>query len=852
MGAAKKQDVAQNALAVAVLAAAAALIGLALFAPLYTDEITWKHLLARTLIEGGKVVSLGPQCPSSFTTPLPFVFYPAALFYTLAFSQLGLLGLKVSGIVIAAAWLLRGYLLLARTEAGRAGALRRLATLAAPQMVGVVPLTLVMARSEPLMLHCIAGFVTFPLFAPIGSLQTRRRRVVALLGFFFLTSVFYYSHPKALFFTPLVIVSGLATFSSRTRPVFGALAVAGTLLSAFSGVRLAAAYTRCDEAPIVAGTLARYTLNPRLAISAPLTFLSKGLANLQVHATGVAQSMTLTAAPPGHWLPGVDVTPLVDTANVVTRVVLYGLQVGAPLLVLASLLFVRDPRVRLRVLLAAAIELGLFGNAFTANHHAFYMSGFTVGVSVVVVWLTCSALAEARAPLRRRHAALLTAGGALLQIVALFSAVVTLHALGPPLVRLAHLDGSLIPDQPGSAPVFGAARERGRIRDHAERCGIRGDDSTHLVVDDVTLFGFEHLHRPFMLVNSSDTNMWMPDFPGVKNLELLRASQVPGIIARCVYFPSALAFRTKRSGDYCCVSAKDLELAELPRGERVGFEAGGRGAAYVGTGWLWADDQGRWTDGPVAELRFAAPPGEVVTGLDLQMTASLFGARRLQEVDVALNGVRVGVVHLTPWDNGPDTFHHVALRPPARLRSENLLTLRPSDIRTAKELGLNDDEHALGVHLRALALDLDLPRLRRGERVTFAIGGTGAALVRSGWSWPEDHGRWSVGPASEIVFAVAPDEAVTRLHLQLRAALGGQRDAQDVEVSLNGIILGTVRLAVSDGPERARSLPLSSGADLLPRNVLTFRPMDVRPPSEVGVDGDERPLGIQLEALWLE
>src|SRR5262249_2061270 len=77
-----------------------ATLGLTFLAPLYTDEIGSRSELSRTLAEGGRLITLLPQCPSSWRSPLPVSWYPGAVLYAALFSWLGLMGLKISGILL--------------------------------------------------------------------------------------------------------------------------------------------------------------------------------------------------------------------------------------------------------------------------------------------------------------------------------------------------------------------------------------------------------------------------------------------------------------------------------------------------------------------------------------------------------------------------------------------------------------------------------------------------------------------------------------------------------------------------------------------------------------------------------
>ncbi len=109
-----------TALSVAVLVGWSLTLALGLFVPVYTDEVASKAQVVRPLVEGGRVLTLFPQCPSSWSAPLPATWAPAALLYYLAFGKLGLLGYRIASLVVALAWLLGVAWVLARTTRSRA------------------------------------------------------------------------------------------------------------------------------------------------------------------------------------------------------------------------------------------------------------------------------------------------------------------------------------------------------------------------------------------------------------------------------------------------------------------------------------------------------------------------------------------------------------------------------------------------------------------------------------------------------------------------------------------------------------------------------------------------------------
>ena len=87
------------------LASAALMLLLALalitgfFVPLLSDEVSTHLGNARLFEEHGTVMTLLPQCTSTWVQRVPVTLYPGGVLLTLAYENVGLVGLKISGIV---------------------------------------------------------------------------------------------------------------------------------------------------------------------------------------------------------------------------------------------------------------------------------------------------------------------------------------------------------------------------------------------------------------------------------------------------------------------------------------------------------------------------------------------------------------------------------------------------------------------------------------------------------------------------------------------------------------------------------------------------------------------------------
>lgn len=556
---------------VLALTAFGALLLLSLWVPLYTDEIATKLQLARALDEGGMLVSMLPQCATSHLRPLPLVWWPAAAIYKVAFGGLGLLGLRLSGIVVAALTCAAGWLALRRVGGGPRARVHRYALFVAMQAVGLAPLAFASARSEGVLVLCLVLFTGFALGGWAARATSPLVRAGLVVGFLVLTSVFTYTHSKAIFFAPLVVVTAVLAFP-KARPAYLATALVGALLVIGGSYRHVRSTSGCQESPSVQTFFDALVASPALAASDPKSFLALADKDVVEAASRTVETMSLAWTYEAGWLapdpekkPADEpLPPVARIGNAATWLVLRGAQVLLVFAVLGALVGLplsRSRRTRRPLAFSLTLLVGLVAHLAFAKHWPFYHSPFLVAVTSLLVAVLGSVLlgpirVETRdSPgFRRVLRHVVTA----VVVLAAVSAAGTLLHLGPRLVHAAAHVGTALPDQPTSTPAFAYGGERAKIRAHAETCGIRGDGATHLVVDDATLFAFEDLRRPYHLFYVSDRGVWAGDRKGEANVAFLRDIGATGIIARCGFFPTALAAKAKTAGDYCCVGPEDL------------------------------------------------------------------------------------------------------------------------------------------------------------------------------------------------------------------------------------------------------------------------------------------------------
>lgn len=544
-----------DAVSWAAIIAFVATISLGIIVPIYVDEVATKLVQARFLAEGGQMLSLFPQCSAGFILDTPLTWYPAALVFAGLYGHLQPLGIRIAGLAVFAAWLavFTGWIFLASTDARQR--LRAVAGMAAILGLGVLPLTMVLARPEQWLLLVVTSFLL--LAAGAGRVAAYLGRIggpAALLSaFLLLTSLLNYAHPKALFFLPFVLVAAWYVFGKEQKWLLGA-AVAFALFCAYQTFHFAQVATQCEEAPILSGILRAQTTSVTLLLEDPAAFLGEVSTNLLAAPGRIAAHGVFQSAYQSAWLPPVPFAAEssgVHAINLATTGIWYLALLFSVLL--PPLVFFLTPGQLENAtgrLLAPALWIGLVGHLALYKEWNFYGGTLVLPIAGLLLVHSLGRLRSLASP-----AWLASGVFASVFLLLLASIAVLTQQLAPRLLQVARTAAELPSNQPYSVNAFAYPEARHRIRSLAEDCGVPGDGATRLVVDDLSYFAFTGLRQPIHLGFLAPGG-WGADIAG-KTGDLLVGMQSEGIIARCDLMGPEFRYQTMREGNLCCVDLKD-------------------------------------------------------------------------------------------------------------------------------------------------------------------------------------------------------------------------------------------------------------------------------------------------------
>ncbi|AZL71413.1 hypothetical protein EJA05_07570 [Pseudomonas oryziphila] len=488
-----------------------------------------------------------PQCASSLGHAVAWVFYPAASILSLIFQDMNPLGIRVSGVVGALVWFALLAWWCSRQQHGQWS--WRFTLILAFGAMGVVPYLWVMSRPEQFMLLPLLVFCVAALHGPEKEKWVQRTLLLMLMVV--LLSVFFYVHPKSIFFTPFFLVVvwvGTRNFSVWVR---GGLLIY-TFVLAVQALADANTLSACQDAPVVREVLGSNVVNPGLLFENPYLFFRGLIKNLVYFFPNMGQHLIFSPTFQSGWLPPLEGSPswlMLLNAVVWGAVCLFiALSHAAALIGLLFAIYRRS--VTSPLLLAALLAAADVLNAMLYNGQNFYAAIQYVPIAMMIsVLLFNESQGKAIAswlPAWESKAALMAAGLASLSLIALMSLVT------PSLLRSADLQRAEIWGQPLSVPVFNTEAHMNAIREVGRMCHIPERSASFVVVDHMTYFVYRKNVRP-VHVHYVSERAYGGDLLG-KLIPFLKAHGSPGVVSRCDWIPGEMR-GIEKVGEmgYCCV-----------------------------------------------------------------------------------------------------------------------------------------------------------------------------------------------------------------------------------------------------------------------------------------------------------
>ncbi|MCE3046338.1 hypothetical protein [Legionella sp. 16cNR16C] len=527
-----------------------------IFLPLYPDEVVTKWTTARFFEESGKTLSLFSQCQKSTGVAISWVFYPAALVYSIMYKQLLPLGLRISGLVIGFLWLSGIAYWCFKSIKPRLNAAYFLAALIAASLaLGVMPYNFIMARSEQPLIFIILLCFLYCLFWK-NSFSARMQCLAGLI-FVVLASCFFYIHPKSIFFLPFMMT--VAYYISDKGPrALQVLLVLIPVVLAYKTFQIANLMANCEETPLLNSILGSNTLSPALLWESPLAFFQEGLLNLKDVPSKIVNHLVFQPYYQSSWLPSAEVSGVAAQGlNLGIKTLLYLLIIGSHLGALGLFIYCLLKRlVTMPILLGGVLALGSLGSWFFTRIWNFYGASQLLPLSLMLI------LSLPLAALQKRFVSRFNSVSIILILFASLSMAILVRNYLPVLILNSKSTTADISGQYLSIPVFGASQHIKTLNELAKECKLPSENVKNLVVDHMTYFAFKNVPNPIHVLYVSES-VYGQDLTNGRLKPFLSKIDSPGLIIRCSYLPPQLGElpRSEKNG-YCCINLQQLSKVD--------------------------------------------------------------------------------------------------------------------------------------------------------------------------------------------------------------------------------------------------------------------------------------------------
>ena len=523
-----------------------------LLVPIYSDEVAIHMSKARFFLEGGRLVTLFPQCDTLPTTQVPLTWYPAAILYGFVYALPGGLGLRLTGIALGLSYLSLIWFWVGKLfqDAKWKSIFRTL--IIAINGLGVLPLILILARSEQVLVLSMLLLCFFSISWCTAETDSRRLKTLKVLAFLLLVSTFYYTHPKSLFFSPFVAISAFYIFRKENLYVKSAI-FSAVVFAAYQALQQAKSLD-CPHAPLISKALSQVTIDFHLLSTNALKFFEIGGNNILRSLGAVVERLLFASSYQSAWLPGLDAPEPASGILFLNLAIEKSLILGVACMLLMLLFQLTRQLVRRQISREIALAVGLLvgllvhGFVYNVNSWHFYTPGLIIPIFTIMFLLVVpSSLTHTKFGERVWY--YVSCYGAVLSLVSI--ACLSLLVF-PPLLKAVQENKYVISGQPLSTSIFLDKNQKTDLLALASSCSISADSSRRLVLDGRAYFQFKNQREPINVLYISEFGFGA-DIAN-KTKAFLNKIDSDGLISRCDYLPEALNGDVVKRGDMCCVS----------------------------------------------------------------------------------------------------------------------------------------------------------------------------------------------------------------------------------------------------------------------------------------------------------
>ena len=514
------------------------------YVPVYGDELIVAISGSRGALDGWRVGGVWIRCPNNFSSPIPLALLPGRMLAWLFYLPMSTpLATRLAGIttfvcwITALAWATRRFLI------PETSYIRILSVVISLSFIGLLPFMAVLTRPETYLAIAISCYAFLPYALRRIEIQSKHH-IWLCTGFLLLSSWFYSVHPKALFFTPLVMY---AFYQLKRAGVIGIWSTITMALIIFQSVNYWNFRMECSENESMHDYINLHGLQPELLFSQPLVFITRFFKDLAASPKLVGEILFMPSGKWSYWLPTVQAVfgrVAINLSIIFSIFTVLGFWVWsiAGIVVRAStdkqylLPYFAVPILLLQGMITS---IGFQGDTYFYNAEI-----WLIGCCLTLLLLYQMPLPESMQRLSNKALRAFAVISFLSQI-----SLVSTYWVMPQLYQEG--DEKMRYDVQELASPFLDYSDQ--IIKHAAKCNIDPkQQNTHLVVDRFTYFAFFNAYRPIYIEDGYLEDRQQP----LKRF--MKRQDSSGLIAVCSFLPGNLKHMSIIDNGLCCISKERL------------------------------------------------------------------------------------------------------------------------------------------------------------------------------------------------------------------------------------------------------------------------------------------------------
>jgi len=519
--------------------------------PIYSDEIAFKFIKTSVWLSDFHIKTFLPQC-SVVPEVIPALLIPGAILYSFVYSSSDPVILRVIGIfIVLLSWLVL-FSITAKIIDGKYKSKVTFLTLLSVSSLGIIPFIYILFRPEAIMMLGVLILIWGSLNVDKIPKESRWFTLLFVILFFIFSSLVFYAHSKALFFTPLIIFL-VSLLYDRLGKIKTYLLGGAVLIIAFQTYLVGKGATECAESAYVTSIMKGHLLSLSSNFFDLISQLTNNILSSIHYLVG---HVGFDSSYQSNWLPkDQDITLLQSSVGNISEWVISLFIFGVIFLFVAKICYVVFSReVKKNDIVGGLILVGILAQLALYNPPAmsFYNLGLIVPLGILSFVFLCSPFINKISDRALNFISLP------IMLFGIISLLVLISNITYPLVNLNFNDKriEISKSQPISAKTILAESKLESLKDLADKCQLPINNANRLIVDGVSFRIFSQMKEPVLIFYAEGG--WIGKEIDPVFGQFFKNYGSDGVMAACRFIPKQMRDRVIEQDGMCCISKENL------------------------------------------------------------------------------------------------------------------------------------------------------------------------------------------------------------------------------------------------------------------------------------------------------